>query len=250
MFNLEKILHVLGRLDCGGAENLIMNIFRNIDRTKYQFDFVVHTTGECYFDKEILSLGGKIHSVPRYNVINHMEYQKWWDDFFSKNKYDIVHGHMTSTAFIYLKTARKYKIKTITHSHNISNGTGAQAKLKSYLEKKSPKYADIKLACSKNAGEWLYDSNDFKVIANGIETEKFTFNEDIRTKIREKYNIADKFVVCNVARFNEQKNHAFLIDIFAKIAIKNENARLMLVGDGELRSKIKEKIKTLDLEKK
>ena len=119
-----KILHVLGTLDFGGAETLVMNIFRNVDLSKFEFSFVVHTNEECDYFEEIKSLGGKIYTVPRYNGINHTQYKLAFNKLLKKCNPDIVHAHMRSTASIYLKLAKNQNIKTIIHSHNMSSGTG------------------------------------------------------------------------------------------------------------------------------
>lgn len=140
-------------------------------------------------------------------------------------------------------------MKTIIHSHNISSGKGIDNKFKDFLQipLKKEKKADFRFACSKDAGKWLFDKCDFKVINNAIDTNMFIFNEDKRNNIRKLYSIEDKLVIGNIARFSEQKNHIFLIDIFNEIYKKNKNAVLMLVGDGHLKNEIEDKVNLLGL---
>lgn len=115
-----RILHVIGVLNRGGAETMIMNLYRSMDRTKVQFDFVENEGDEAAFDAEIRQLGGRIYHCPRYKGLNHFAYERWWNDFFKSHQgeYPIVHGHIGSTAAIYLSIAKKYGAYTIAHSHN------------------------------------------------------------------------------------------------------------------------------------
>jgi glycosyltransferase involved in cell wall biosynthesis len=241
-------------MDRGGAETLIMNTYRNIDRTKIQFDFIVHTTEKCAYDDEIISFGGKIFNIPRYNIKNHIEYKKEWNNFFRKHRhYKIIYGHMTSTAVIYLKIARKYGLVTISHIHSTSSlGKGFTAIIKSNIERRAKKIADYLFACSMAAGKWCYGNDvlnkvNFHIIPNAIDIEMFTFNSLKRELKRKEFDIEDKFVVGHVGSFTTPKNHTFIIEIFKNIYDKNDNAVLLLVGDGEFYNDINEKIKLLGL---
>lgn len=249
-----RILHVFARMDMGGAETFIMNVYRNIDREKIQFDFVVHTNDKCVYDDEILSLGGKIYRVPKYLGKNHMQYKKSWENFLKSHlKYKIIHGHVRSTAYIYLSIAKKFNLITIIHSHNTSSGKGIKSKIKDLFQYPIRYIADYFFACSNNAGKWLFgkkicNSNEFYIIKNAIDIEKFKFNNNIRNKIRNEFKIQDKqFVIGHVGRFHEQKNHIFLIDIFSCLLKERPDAILLLVGDGELRSTIENKVEKLGI---
>lgn len=251
-----RILHVLGALNRGGAETMIMNLYRNIDRSKVQFDFIIHTKNECDYNEEIKSLGGKIYSIPKYNGKNHLEYKKKWNIFFSEHpEYKIIHGHVRSTASIYLKIAKRYGLTTIAHSHNTSSGKGITAIAKNILQYKIRYIADYLFACSLIAGEWLYGKKackqkNFYVIKNAIDTKEYVFNQQIRDRLRKEFNIEDKFVIGHVGRFHEQKNHKFLIQVFYELQKEKENSVLLLVGDGALRTEIKQQIKKLGIESK
>lgn len=245
-----RVLQVLGRMNRGGAETMIMTLYRNIDRSKVQFDFLVHTNETCDYDAEIEALGGNIYRVPRYTVKNHLAYKQSFNQFFEKHKeFKMVHCHINSTAAIVAKIAKKHDRTIIVHSHNTSYESGFSNRIKELLQLplKNEKNTDFRFACGKEAGEWLFGKSEFKVINNAIDSEKFVFNGEIRNKIREQYGIQDKFVIGNVARFNEQKNHTFLVDIFYEVHKENQNAVLMLVGDGELREEIEDKVEKLGL---
>ncbi|WAA12116.1 glycosyltransferase family 1 protein [Fervidibacillus halotolerans] len=248
-----RILHVFAQMNRGGAETMIMNMYRHIDRSKIQFDFVVHTEEHCAYDKEIYELGGRIFRVPRYTGKNHLNYKKSWNQFFKMHpEYKIIHGHVRSTASIYLKIAKKYGVITIAHSHSTSSGSGLSAIVKNILQYPIRYIADYLFACSKDAGEWLYGKrackkNNFYILKNAIDTKQYVFNESIRNIKRKEFKIENKFVIGHVGRFNIPKNHSLLIDIFKKVHDKNQNTVLMLVGDGELRPIIEKKVNELGL---
>lgn len=248
-----RVLHVLGGLNRGGAETMVMNLYRNIDRSKVQFDFIVHTKNKCDYDEEIKALGGRIYSIPKYNGKNHLHYKKEWYKFLKEHtEYRIIHGHVRSTASIYLKIAKKLGRKTIAHSHNTSSGHGISAIVKNILQYRIRYIADYLFACSLISGEWLFGKeackqNNFYLIKNAIDTDQYIFNNQIRDKIRKKIKVEDKFVIGHIGRFHLQKNHNYLIEIFKEIYDINKNSILMLIGDGELRSSIEKKINDLGL---
>lgn len=248
-----KILHVFGRLNRGGAETMIMNLYRNIDRSKIQFDFVKHTYEKCAFDDDIRELGGQIISVPRYTGINHVCYIKEWKDLFSKRpEYKIIHGHMISTAFIYLNIAKKYGLTTIVHSHSTgTRGNKIEQLVKNILQFPVRYTADYLFACSDDAGKKFFgNKKNYYVIKNAIDVDKYKFNRSLRNKMRKSLNVEDKFVVGHVGSFTYAKNHKFLLDIFYEIQKQNRKAILLLLGDGELRKSIESHIKKLRIEDK
>lgn len=254
--NCIRVLQVLGGLNRGGAETMVMNLYRNIDRNKIQFDFIKHTESKCAYDDEIKELGGRIYSIPKYKVYNHFQYKKAWNNFLKKHpEYKIIHGHVRSTATIYLKIAKKYGLYAIAHSHSTSSGKGIKAIIKNMLQFRIRYITDYFMGCSKEANEWLYgkkiaNSEKCIILHNAIDVEKYTYNEDIRNKLRKELNIKeDEMVVGNIGRFSYMKNHKFLIDIFEKLC-KTENCKLLLVGDGELKNDIQNIVKNKHLENK
>lgn len=252
-----RILHVLGSLDRGGAETMIMNIYRNIDRSKIQFDFIVHTNEKCDYNDEILEYGGKIFNIPRYTGKNHFKYKRAWIEFFnSYPQYKVIHGHMRSTASIYLRIAKKYGLVTIAHSHSTASRGNVLEKIVKKIMQFPIRYrADYLFACSNEAGKWLFGRNsikkdNYKVIKNAIDIEKYTFNEVKRSEIRKKLNIQNKFVVGHVGSFTYPKNHKFLIDVFYEIQKQEKDSVLLLIGDGVLRPQIEEQIKKFGINNK
>ena len=251
-----RILHVLGALNRGGTETMVMNLYRSMDRNKIQFDFMIHTTVHCDYTDEILSLGGKIYSVPRYTGKNHFYYKKEWKAFLKEHpEYHILHGHVRSTAAIYLKIANQFGLITIAHSHSTSSGKGIAALVKNIMQLSIRYTADYLFACSLNAGEWLFGKEatkkeNFYEIKNGINVEKYKFNTIMRKSVRKKFGFEDnQLVIGHVGRFCYPKNHEFLVDIFNEVHKERSDSILLLVGDGELRKKIEKKVEKLGLKK-
>ena len=112
------------------------------------------------------------------------------------------------------------------------------------------KYANLQLACSKEAGEWLFGNTQFIVLNNGIDVSKYVFNQNIREEYRKILGFSDELVLGHVGRFSNQKNHNFLIDIFYEIIKINKKSKLILIGTGELENEIKEKVESLSLKEK
>lgn len=251
-----RILHVIGRMNRAGAETMIMNLYRKIDRNKIQFDFVVHTEEKCDFDDEILSLGGKIYRVPRFKGSNILLYKRAWNNFFKEHKeYKIIHGHIGSSAAIYLKIAKKYGLYTIAHSHNTEMGEGIKGLMYKVFSYPTRYIADYFFACSDLAGLYRYgkkvvDGKNYSILKNTINSEEFIYNESIRIEKRKELGIKNELVIGNVARFNVQKNHKYLIEIFRLINEKDSNTILLLVGDGEEKQFILEKINEYNLNNK
>ena len=240
-----RVLHCIGSLEFGGSQGFVMNMYREVDRTKMQFDFVVFPEDIEGHYEEVSQLGGKIYVCPRFNAKNSVEFIKWWHAFFKEHKeYRIVHGHVRSVAAIYLTIAKKYGLRTIIHSHSTSNGHGFEAMVKAILQKPLPRIADYLFACSDVAGEWLYGKNavkwdNYRMIPNGINCQRFAFSDESRNQTRQEWNIPrDAFVIGHVGRFHEAKNHLFLVRIFERILQLYPGAILLLVGDGELKEEI------------
>lgn len=252
-----RVLHVIGIMNRGGAETMIMNLYRHIDRSKVQFDFVENSSEPAVFDKEILSLGGRIYRCPHYNAKNHFTYVKWWNDFFKAHSkdYPIVHGHLGSTAAIYLSIAKKYGTYAIAHSHNTNAEKSLQQWLFNVYSYPTRHIADYFFACSPEAafdrfGRKVAENHQLcSVLKNAIDIEDFRFSASERNAIRRELNIpADAFVIGHVGRFVEQKNHQFLVEIFAQVKKSLPAAILLLVGGGELRHQIEAEIIKYGLE--
>lgn len=242
---MKKILIVGLSYNIGGIETSIMNYYRNIDKSKYQIDFI-SMFDKLAFEDEILKNNSKVHKITNFKL-NPIKYKKELKQILLNENYDAIHINMLSAAnIIPIKVAKKCNIKNIiVHSHNGGTPKGFIRKLlhkinKNYITSNATTF----LACSQLAGEWLFGKNvKFDIINNAIDLDSFKYDKIKRNKIRNELNLRDTdFVIGHVGRFFEQKNHSFLIDIFASISKKNPNAKLLLLGDGELRKSIEEKI--------
>lgn len=247
-----KVLHVAGQMNRGGTEMLLMNLLRATDRSRFQYDFVEQTQAPCDYDDEITDLGSKIYRCPTIHPRNLRTYRLWWRDFFNNHpEYQIIHGHSRGSAPIYLYEANKAERVTILHCHNNSFGLGIKGIIRKVWQKPLKTIADYNLACSYESGVSQFGRNgSFKVIKNGIFTEQFVWNPETRRKVRTELGLGNAFVVGNVARFEEQKNHPFLIEIFNEVHKLRPDARLLLIGRGTLEPQIRSQVKRLGLDEK
>jgi glycosyltransferase involved in cell wall biosynthesis len=251
---LIRVLHIVTKMYAAGIETLIMNIYRNIERNKIQFDFLTHRDGKGFYDEEILELGGDIYHVPPINPFNHHKYLKALDIFFSDHKdYRIVHSHINTYSMYPLRAAMKAHIPIrIAHSHIADVPIDLKTPFRIYTKSKLKYFSTHNFACSKIAGIWLFGEeeikkNNFKVVNDSINPLLFSYNEKIRKRVKSDAGLDGRFIIGHIGRFSKQKNHKFLIDIFKVVHDKIPDAILMLIGDGELRQKVEEKALALGL---
>lgn len=255
-----RVLHMISSLGIGGIQAMIMNLYRKIDRSKVQFDFIIDHSGHpehTFFVDEIRQLGGKVYIMPTFKGSNVLTVIKVWDQFFKEHReYGILHNHARSYACIYLPIAKKYGVKTIAHSHSTSNGKGFQALIKTVLQYPLRYQADYFFGCSMSAGGWLFgkkvaDSKRYYIIRNAVDKDKYRFNPKTREEYRELIGVkANTSVYIHVGRLHESKNHSFLLNVFDEIQKKKEDSLLVLIGEGELRKKIEEQVKDLQINDK
>lgn len=238
----------------GGAETFLMKIYRNIDKEKYQFDFIVSVKEKGFYNDEIESLDGRIYYVPPKSksfVKSFLGIRKIVKE--QKYKYVIrVNEHSLSTLDLIAAKLGGAKI-LIMRSSNAGTAGGKTNKILHRIFKFLPKIIpNVKIAPSSEAacytfGKKQLNKGKVKILHNAIPYEDFIFNQDIRNKMRKDLNIEDKLVIGHIGRFNEQKNHKFLVDIFEKIKEENKNAILLLVGKGNLENEIKKQVEELNL---
>ena len=237
----------------GGIESYMINFYRHLDRSKIQIDFIVHDAGGYgYYDEEIKKMGGRIFVLPKKST-HPFIYVHRLKKIITNGDYKIIHTHMDAMGAWVLKIAEECGVPVrIAHSHNTQHLSTNPLKL-FFLEKARKninKYATHRMACSDVAGRWLFGDKPFTVVHNAIEVERFAFDEEERKRIRELYGVRDdEFLIGHVGRFDNQKNHSFLIDVFADVVREKPNCKLMLVGEGHLMQSIKEKVSRLKLDK-
>ncbi len=244
-----RILQVLSVMNRGGAETMLMNYYRILDRNRYQFDFLVHRKERGSFDDEIESMGGRIYRAFPIRPWNYASYFSFLNSFFKEHasEYVAVHTHIQENGGFVLKYAAKYGIKNrLTTSHIADLGIDYKYPFRVFA-KCFNKYITTRLACGYDAGKFLYGNKSFQVFPNAINTHDFLYNPLLSETLRQQRQWTDKFVIGNVGRLNPQKNHSFLLDIFKEIQKFNESAVLVLVGDGFLRKSLENKVKDLGL---
>lgn len=235
----------------GGIETFIFNNYAHIDHNKIQFDFVKMFEGKMPYEEEILSMGGRIFEFfPCGYTQSISQNRKQWMEFYDKVKPDVIHYNtiaLTSLRALYF--AKKSGVKHIyVHAHPNRYYEGMSLKNRFSCEINRHLvylYADKCLACSEQAGKWMY-SKDFQVIPNAIDTERFAFNESKRNKIRRELDIENKIVICNVGNLSDVKNQTFLLDIALELK-KKWNIAILLLGTGSKENLLKEKAKRLGI---
>lgn len=252
-----KVAEFVGSMNCGGTETMLMNVLRNIDKEKYEIHFIENVSEKCWYDDEIISLGGKIIKV-KSKKSNIFEYTKELIQIFQKNRYNVVHSHTYLHSGIIMYAAKKAGVDIrISHSHSNMNTIKhsfiyriKKLLMTSLILKYSNKY----VACSKEAGISLFGKEFEKkgiILHNPIEISKIdNINRDEVNNIKDKYSILsnNQIVLGHVGRFIEIKNHKFLIEIAKRLHNMNINFKLLLLGNGENFENIKKLVKEYKLE--
>jgi glycosyltransferase involved in cell wall biosynthesis len=244
-------------MDFGGAETFIMNIYRKIDRSKIQFDFLVQSYDEFDYSDEIEKLGGKIYVVEgrRKGIIKN---RKELDLFFSTHSYyNAVHLHTNCLSYIEpLIYAKKHKIgNLIVHGHSTNISGNSLHRIIHKANQLFLKYYSTKnVACSVEVAKWMFgnkvvDFDEYEIINNGIEVQNFRFNKSDRNRYRDEFELNNKTVVGHIGRFIDVKNHKYIIQILNELRNIKPDVSLLLIGDGPLRSNIEKQVHELGLKK-
>jgi glycosyltransferase involved in cell wall biosynthesis len=255
-----RVLFFIDRLRLGGIQMLAYDILRNNNPSLMDIEILNLDDGQEYpLTKTLKDMGVTIHQLKGAWLRTPFDYPHYFksvDRFFEQHhNYDVVHMHSSSKNYYILKCAAKWGIPVrVAHSHN----TGFQSRnplviaYGNLLKKPMRKYATHWVGCSKLACEWLFgkgsvERGEARVILNGIDSTLFVYNESVRKELRQEMGIDDKFVIGHVGRFVNQKNHTFLLDIFAEVCKRRDDAVLLLIGIGELMDAMKEKAANLGI---
>ena len=247
---MYRILHFVSNVATrSGVLSVIMNYYKYVDRKKIQFDFVYFDEFENNYIEEIESLGGRTFKVKRPSNVR--EFAKEFNDLLRvhRGEFEVLHNHEVYMTFIIDAIAKKNGVKNIiVHSHATRASDDKRKSLRNRILCLPVPYLSVeRFACSQAAGKFLYGDKPFYVLNNAIDVEKYRYSEKKRSEIRGALALNDKLVIGHVGRFNDPKNHTFLIDIFKEIIEKNKSAILLLVGDGPLQDGVKEKVDDLNL---
>lgn len=241
---VQRVLHVAVNLNRGGAETLLMNLYRNVDRTRVQFDFLTCKPG--VYDEEIVAMGGVVHRIPYLTEVGHGGFVRELRAFFREHPdYTLVHSHLDKMSGLVLAAARREGVPIrIAHSHNTASEGGAPARLYKWAVGLSiRRSATHRMACSQAAAEWLFSrrAEDALVLKNGIEIARFRHRETLHEEVRRELAIpAGAFVIGHVGRFAPVKNHSWLLELYRRFRAEHPTALLLLCGDGPLLAQTQE----------
>ncbi|MFB3226207.1 glycosyltransferase [Exiguobacterium sp. PHA03] len=245
-----KILHYGLSSNSGGIETYLLKVANNINKDDFELSFLDMTSEGVAYKDSFEDLGMKIHKItPRTDSF--LKNRRELNKLFKTNKFDILHFHANTLSYISpISIALKYGCKVILHSRSSNAPDSLVTKLLHNVNFKFLDHNNIKkIAVSKEAGEWLFRNEEFKILNNGIEIEKFKFNLDDRNQYRSRININENFLVGHVGAFTYAKNHKQIIKIFYEFKKNNEKSKLLLIGDGDKKKEIIQDIKKLNLEK-
>lgn len=241
----------------GGIESFIINVYRNLDKSKVQIDFLVaHDKEEIAFEEEIKAMGGKIYRVMYSERESFIKARTQLKKFFKEHReFRAVHIHANFPYVFPLKYAKKAGIPIrILHSHNsggnISNESGIRKIVNCFrdwqIKKQISKYPNTFFACSDLAANYMFPEREYKWIKNGIDLQLYAYNLEKRNTIRKEWNVSENCTVLGfIGRLREQKNPFFIIDVYREYTKLNPNSKLVIAGIGELETQIKEYSKDL-----
>lgn len=243
-----KILYMGLSPNLGGIEKYLINISRNIDYEKFEVDFLVFKGEKVCFYDEIIKKSNIYEITPRTE--NYIKYIKELKKFLKNGTYDYIHFNlMEFSCFEGIIYARKFtNSKVILHSHIANHETiSLKTKVLNKIGEKLIQNKDtyLKVACSDDAGKYMFrgfKNENFTILYNGINVKEFEFNNIDREKLRKKLKIDEKFVIGNIGRLVKQKNHLFLIEILNQLIKMDKNIVLLMIGNGNLRDEINNKV--------
>lgn len=255
MEKIIRVLQVVRKMDMGGVQSMLMNYYRNIDREKVQFDYLVQTSEEGFYDKEIIAMGGHVHRIKP--IKNKKSFSKELIAVIKINDYKLVHVHenFRNMYVLFILFINRVPCR-ISHSHNSYPEKSA---IRKFLKKIASFFINIfsthRYACSNLAADWLYGSNSKKIpkveiINNAIDTDAFIFNITSRLQKRIELKLTNNIIIGHIGNFSSQKNHNFLIEIFNEIHLIEDRTHLVLVGEGELLEDTRRKVRELKLVEK
>ena len=248
-----RVLHSVSNMARAGVETFLMNYYREMDREKIQFDFLANKPVPGEYDEEVRSMGGRVFVSPGLNPLHFSQYKRFMADLLHNNPdIRIVHAHNGAMQYYALQSAKDAGLRIrIAHAHNTKIQRDYKYPLKVVCKQLLRGAATDYWSCGRDAGIFYYGEKRWKasgfILHNAIDLPKFRFQPEIRHRIRQNHHLEEHFVVGHVGRFNQQKNHTRLLDIFAAVAKADPDARLALIGMGELEQSVREKSMALGI---
>lgn len=239
---MKRVLIIPGGLQIGGAERVAANISLYAPEGEFEFHYLIFEGKGNAYGWEIEARGGKVITVPPPSA-GYASYCRRLKKLFRENRYSVVHSHTLFNSGINLTVAKLSGVPVrIAHSHTTQKKekklSAAQRCYDLVMRKLILWSATDLLACGVEAGEWLFGRRAFArkghVIHNGIDTDRFSFSEENRDRIRTQYGFsADDLVIGHSGTLLPLKNQEFLIRLMPELRRRKPNARLMLLGGGE-----------------
>lgn len=248
-----RVLHILNNLGSGGVEGLLMNIYRVMDRERVQFDFMIRSAKDNRFADEVERLGGHVYIMPDFPRKIMSNYRAV-DAFFAEHKeYKIVHVHANALIYVFpLILTKKHRIPCcILHSHNTNTCGGMLGRIIHWVNRQFlGRWVTDYLACSDLAARWMFGNREYIQVNNGIDLKSYQFSQQVRQRIRAQLGVWDEVIIGHVGRFLPVKNHPFIIEVFSELLKHRPEAKLLLIGEGDLSPQTKERIRILNIEDK
>ena len=247
------ILQSVSNMDRGGIESMLMNYYRHLDRTRFQFDFLVNKKKPGFFDDEIRALGGRIFQSPGVAPQSYPAYLRSMQQLLAQHpEIKVLHAHNEAMQLFALEGAKKAGLPVrIAHAHNTRLPKDAKLPIKWFCKQFIPGAATDYWACGRAAGIYYFGQSAWDArgvtLRNAIDLDRFGYRPQVRAKLRAEYGLNDKLVVGCVARLMAQKNHTRLLDIFAALKKVRPDSCLLLVGEGELRAELEAKAARLGI---
>lgn len=247
-----RVLHVFGALDTGGVSNFVMNTYRSIDKSRVQYDFAL-SQGASLMDEEAKSMGARLfYFDPSKNLIENLN--QVLEEY---GPFDAIHSHMFFYSGLILRCARQHGVPIrIAHAHNAHTGESGSLVRRAYetgMRQLIRANATVMLGCSEKACRYVFGDRCMSdprvsVLPDGIDCDRFAFDEAKRRKIRMQYGLESRFVVGHVGHFNSAKNHEKILLVFAEVKKQYKDSALLLVGDGELEQETRARVHSMGLD--
>ena len=251
-----RVLHSVSNMARAGIETMLMNYYREIDRGQVQFDFLANKPVPGEYDEEIRSMGGRVFVSPGLNPLHFPRYKRFVADLLRENPdIRIVHAHNEAMGYYALQSAKDAGLPVrIAHAHNTRIIRDYKYPLKLVCKQLLPGAATDYWSCGRDAGIYYYGEKRWKatgfILHNAIDVSRFAFQQEVRARMRKLHGLENSYVIGHVGRFNVQKNHSRLLDIFTETVKAVPDARLVLIGVGELEQAVKDKARTLGIQDK
>ena len=249
-----RVLHSVSNMARAGIETMLMNYYREMDRSRIQFDFLANKPVPGEYDDEIRRMGGRVFVSPGLNPLRFPQYRRFVGGLLRESPdIRIVHAHNEAMGYYALQSAKDAGIPVrIAHAHNTQIIRDYKYPLKLVCKQLLPGAATDYWSCGRDAGIYYFGEKRWRdsgfILHNAIDLERFRYQPEVRGRLRASRGLEDAFLLGHVGRFNFQKNHSRLLDIFAAVAKAAPEARLALIGVGELEQEAREKARALGLE--